>query len=52
MYEKAPGVDGFLAEYSKKYIDILCPKLTAVFREEFQYGSLPESFHEAIKTRI
>lgn len=49
---KSPGVDGFPVEYYKKYVDILCPFLTEVFQEAFQYGSLPESFNEAIISLI
>ena len=44
----SPGVDGFPAEYYKKYVDILCPFLTEVFHEAFQYGSLPESLNQDI----
>ncbi|KAK1875190.1 GTPase IMAP family member 5 [Dissostichus eleginoides] len=43
---RSPGVDGFPAEYYKKYVDILSPILTEVFQEAFQYGSLPESLNE------
>ncbi len=49
---RSPGIDGFPVEYYKKYVDILCPFLTEVFHEAFQYGSLPESLNQAIISLI
>lgn len=49
---KSPGVDGFPAEFYKKYLDVLCPFLTKVLQEAFECGSLPDSFNEAIITLL
>lgn len=49
---KSPGIDGFLVEFYQKFMDILCPFLTAVFHEAFEYGVLPESFNEAVISLI
>lgn len=43
---------GFPVEYYKKYVDILCPFLTEVIHEAFQYGSLPEILNQAIISLI
>lgn len=49
---KSPGVDGFPAEFYKKYLDVLCPVFTKVLQEAFGCGSLPDSFNEAIISLI
>lgn len=49
---KSPGTDGFPVEYYEKYVDVLCPFLTEVSQESFQYGSLPESLNKAIVSLI
>lgn len=49
---KLPGIDGFPAEFYQKCIDILCPFLTEVFHEAFEYGSIPESFNQAVISLI
>lgn len=49
---KSPGIDGFPAEFYQKFVDILCPFLTEVLHEAFEYGSLPESFNQAVISLI
>lgn len=49
---RSPGVDGLLAEFYKKYIDVICPVLTKVLQETFECGSMPDSFNEAIISLI
>ena len=49
---KSPGLDGLPVEYYKKYVDILAPILTSVYKESFDLGQLPDTFNEAIITLI
>lgn len=49
---RSPGIDGFPVEFYQKFMDILCPFLTEVFHEAFEYGVLPESFNEAVISLI
>ena len=48
----SPGIDGFPVEYYKRHVDVLCPFLTEVFQQAFQYGTLPESLNKAIISLI
>lgn len=45
---KSLGLDGLPAEYCKKYVDLLAPVLTKVYRESFDMGKLPDTFNEAL----
>lgn len=45
-------MDGFQAELYKKHVDVLCPVVTKVLQEAFEYGCLPDSFNEAIISLI
>lgn len=47
---KSPGLDGFPAEYYKKFIDIEAPILTWVYTEALAVGQLPPTFNDAIIT--
>jgi len=49
---KSPGMDGFPAEYYKKYADIVAPILTDVYIEAFEVEVLPSTFMEALITLI
>lgn len=49
---KSPGIDGFPAEFYRKFTDVLTPFLTQVFHEAFEYGLLPQSFNQAIISLI
>ncbi len=45
---KAPGPDGFSAEFYKAFSNSLCPILLLVFSESLQNHTLPLSLHQAI----
>uniref|UniRef100_A0A3P8RWJ4 Reverse transcriptase domain-containing protein n=1 Tax=Amphiprion percula TaxID=161767 RepID=A0A3P8RWJ4_AMPPE len=49
---KSPGIDGFPAEFYRRFTDTLCPFLTRVFHEAFEHGLLPPSFNQAIISLI
>uniref|UniRef100_A0A3Q4G906 Reverse transcriptase domain-containing protein n=1 Tax=Neolamprologus brichardi TaxID=32507 RepID=A0A3Q4G906_NEOBR len=49
---KSPGIDGFPAEFYHKFIDLLCPFLTEVLHETFEFGRLPASFNQAVISLI
>lgn len=46
--DKAPGSDGFPAEFFKLHKDTLLPPLLEVFQEALETGHLPPSMREAI----
>lgn len=45
---KAPGPDGFTAEFYKAYVDELSPLLLEMFCKTADRGSLPPSLSEAV----
>lgn len=40
---KSPGNDGFPTEFSKKFSDLVAPRLLKVFQNVLKRGGLPES---------
>ncbi|KAJ1142759.1 hypothetical protein NDU88_009072, partial [Pleurodeles waltl] len=49
---KSPGVDGLSPAFYKEYVDILAPRLLAVYSEALETGSLPASLREALIVTI
>lgn len=49
---RSPGLDGFLVEYYKKFVDILAPILPKVYLESFEKGTLPSTFNDALISLI
>uniref|UniRef100_A0A3P9I561 Reverse transcriptase domain-containing protein n=1 Tax=Oryzias latipes TaxID=8090 RepID=A0A3P9I561_ORYLA len=49
---KSPGIDGFPVEYYQTFTEVLCPFLTKVLQEAYDFGTLPESFNQAIISLI
>uniref|UniRef100_A0A669DHM2 Reverse transcriptase domain-containing protein n=1 Tax=Oreochromis niloticus TaxID=8128 RepID=A0A669DHM2_ORENI len=50
--DKAPGLDGYTAEFYKSFSEDLAPLLLNTYNESFQEGRLPPSLSEAIITLI
>ena len=44
---KFPGPDGLPLEVYSRYVDLIAPILTKVYREAFARGELPHSMYEA-----
>ncbi|XP_078514985.1 beta-1,3-galactosyltransferase 5-like [Lissotriton helveticus] len=44
----APGLDGFSADFTKTYKDLLVPRLVEVYAETLDIGTLPPTFREAV----
>lgn len=46
-HKKAPGLDGFPADFYKVYMSQLAPRLNLLFKHCWEHGSLPASMMEA-----
>lgn len=44
---KAPGADGYTAEFYETFIDLISPLLLEVFNESLRTGLLPPTFYQA-----
>ena len=49
---KAPGPDGFTAEFFKCYVSELTPLLLSMYNEAFVKGELPDTLSKALITLI
>ncbi len=49
---KAPGLDGFRAEFFKLYVNEVSPLLLDMYTESLRVGSLPPTLNEALITSI
>lgn len=48
--EKALGIDGFTADFYKRFQEELAPRLLVVYQDAFQRGKHPESMRSAVIT--